>query len=83
MNVNSNVPPPPPLYLFDLNLVGKHFDNNNPGNISIGLLSTQNKIYILQSSATYLDRKILLILNRNIIRHIFLFKIFCNNNKRY
>ena len=47
MNVNSNVPPPPPLYLFDLNLVGKHFDNNNPGNISIGLLSTQNKIYIL------------------------------------
>jgi len=66
MNVNvlPPPPPPPPLYLFDLNLVGKPFDNNNPGNISIGLLSTQNKIYILQSRNTYLDRKLLFILNR-------------------
>ena len=28
---------------------GELFGNNNPGNISIGPLSTQNKIYILYS----------------------------------
>jgi len=55
INVNSNVPTTPNsssfssyIYLIWIRM-GKLFGNNNPGNISIGLLSTQNKIYILYS----------------------------------
>ena len=48
------LPPPPPLIFIWSEFGGdKLFGNNNPGNISIGLLSTQNKIYILYSLEIY------------------------------
>jgi len=44
---------PTPLIFIWSEFGGELFGNNNPGNISIGLLSTQNKIYILYSLEIY------------------------------